>query len=192
MEAIAAAEGTCNQTAKVKRAERILKTFEDPDNACGNERTAIYLSTAAIPSVANYFNEDLSFMLQVIPSGASDNDILSASKKSNGNPFIVISGDGIFDESAYPYLVIQNVVIVKCVDFLQSLAVYIASFSIFGYWYTNEVKCTIEFIQSFLLNLNPERGSKVIKRFSGNANAKVVKLSNELQTFTSPWALGIQ
>lgn len=192
MEALGVAEMSSGQPAKVKRANRISKMIELMDGACeGNERPQIILSTAAIPIISKCFNEDLSFMLQIIPSDSNEADILEASNKcSNGNPILVLKGASIFDEESYPYLVIQNSVLIKCVDLVQSLAAFISSFFVFGYSYTNEVKCTLEFIQRFLLNVNPEKGSKLPKRFTENVSAKVVNLSNELQSFNSPWALG--
>ncbi|KAK3911165.1 Membrane-spanning 4-domains subfamily A member 14 [Frankliniella fusca] len=189
MEALALAECSSKQPAKLKRANKLSKIFETLDEACGQERTSIFLSTAVFPLLATYFHEDISFMIQVISSGSSEEEILTASKCSNGNPILVITGESIFDEQLCPYLIIQNKIIVKSVDLIQSLATYISSFFIFGYWYTKEIKCTIEFIQRFLLNINPEKGSKVPKRYTGNVNSKVVSLSNDLQSFTSPWAM---
>ncbi|XP_026287927.1 uncharacterized protein LOC113213166 [Frankliniella occidentalis] len=191
MEALGVAEMSSGQPAKVERANRISKMTELMDGACeGNERPQIILSTATIPIISKCFNEDLSFMLQVIPSDSNEADILEASQCSNGNSILVLKGASIFDEESYPYLVIQNSFLIKCVDLVQSLAAFISSFYVFGYSYKNEVKCTLEFIQRFLLNVSPEKGSKFPKRFTENVIAKVVNLSNELQSFNSPWALG--
>ncbi|XP_034238297.1 uncharacterized protein LOC117643481 [Thrips palmi] len=192
-EALSLSDKNLSQVAKARRGAKMCALLADVDKACNNSRSQFFVSIGIFPLLAEYFHEKFGLMTQIVPTGSTDDDVLLASKCSNGNPIIIVEGRSLFDESVNVFLIINNKIVIKCVDYASAVLALFVSFYVFGFCYTKEIQCVLEFIQRFLLDINPEKGNKRKggKRYVGDVCPKVVRLSEELRTFSSPWTLDI-
>jgi len=76
-------------------------------------------------------------------------------------------------------------------SFVDGLLSAFCTFFIFGIEYPPQMSCTLDFIQRYLIRLNPPLGSKVTrgKKNGVVVSNRVIQLGNLLGEFESDWVL---
>ncbi|XP_043483993.1 uncharacterized protein LOC122512301 isoform X2 [Leptopilina heterotoma] len=121
-----------------------------------------------------YFKESVQTLISVCPPGEDWKNVATASS----GPFIVIVEN---DNILIYQLMYDNLHVDFTLDFEEAVMWLYATFFVWNRTYPSGAACTLEFLQRYCLNLNPESGSKSTNRVA--VLSKVNTFYNKLKKF---------
>ncbi|KAE8741221.1 hypothetical protein FOCC_FOCC013255 [Frankliniella occidentalis] len=162
-------------------------------------------SVALFPLLVGYLKEDEKQLLLLMPvsikkkivnvdgGNTTDEEMLAAAKSQTACPVLVVRGSSIFEEEANFDVVLLGKKSIKAINFIEGMLTTFVSYYVFGYQYPSQICRSLEFIQRFLLEINPEKGSRREKpsRLIDGLDSKVKELSEKLAFFGSDWGLTV-
>ncbi|KAJ8665787.1 hypothetical protein QAD02_007449 [Eretmocerus hayati] len=129
--------------------------------------------------------KDKSDIYKLIPTNSTEEDIDTAAPSVH--PILIIVGDSIHQAQEF-YVMIEKSHRIKCNSFLHGILVTFLCYYVFGYNYPIPVEKSMEFIQRYLLEVNPQTGTKKStpkKRKVAPICGDLLKLAKKLAEFTS-------
>ncbi|XP_034567502.1 uncharacterized protein LOC117832466 [Notolabrus celidotus] len=172
-----------------KEVRKVLKDIDDGEEDINH-------GVASVLTLMAFFkeNEDALFLLADVTATSAD---VEGSLPIPSTPRLIARGDSVFTATSW-MLTMEGQVLIQpqeLTDFPSALAVLFCCYYIFNVQYQEEAASTLEFIQRFILRLNPD-GSKcqatsMISRTSGkrvnrklsSLNPRVMSLIKELVDF---------
>ncbi|XP_015122586.1 uncharacterized protein LOC107045011 [Diachasma alloeum] len=153
---------------------------EEKRQSQNDTRSELSLTLVIFPLIVYYFEEDRDFLFIIVENTLTIEEIIG--KVPNAAPTLIIRGTSLYDETASCSVLLEKAFEIKVGNILDGFLLTFLCYFIFGCKYPKELQCTLEFIQRFIILINPPEGSKrkCKKRKQTSYNPKVLKLINIL------------
>uniref|UniRef100_A0ABD2XN71 Ubiquitin-like domain-containing protein n=1 Tax=Trichogramma kaykai TaxID=54128 RepID=A0ABD2XN71_9HYME len=136
------------------------------------------------PLVTLFFKEKSNLLFKLVDETTENADMLKMVETEY--PILLIQGKSLYDENAKCVVVINKNITVTCSGQLQGILVLFSAIYVFGFRYTKGLEKTLEFMQRYLLDINPKTTNKKLnkKHASRNYSPAVFTLTKNLKEFS--------
>ncbi|KAL7306726.1 hypothetical protein TKK_0001395 [Trichogramma kaykai] len=136
------------------------------------------------PLVTLFFKEESNLLFKLVDETTENAEMLKMVETEY--PILLIRGNSLHDENVKCVVVINKNITVTCSGQLQGILVLFSAIYVFGFRYTNGLERTLEFMQRYLLDINPITKNKKLnkKHASRNYSPAVFTLTKNLKEFS--------
>ncbi|XP_074649005.1 uncharacterized protein LOC141904322 [Tubulanus polymorphus] len=107
-----------------------------------------------------------------------------------GNSAIIIAlGENIFESTEF-LIAVESRILIECLStWQQAVEAWFSVHYVFNLAYDDNCKTTLEFIQRCVMNINPDKGSKSLKKRKYSVDPRIIRLVNDLKEMDSDWGI---
>ncbi|XP_034240563.1 uncharacterized protein LOC117644930 [Thrips palmi] len=127
----------------------------------------------AVSLLIRYFGEKESNLFLVMEAQLSDEEVLRQSSQVSQCPLLIVRGSSVFDLQSQVSVAVRGNFLLKAKDFSQALLVVILAYFSFNICYPREVQRSLEFLQRFILLVNPQSREAGKGKKKGRGNGMV-------------------